>query len=57
VTDYVQNVLVPELAVRLIGEDMAIGAEEARQVMGDSAGLGDLLNEEVEDVVEDDHVE
>jgi hypothetical protein len=40
--------LVPELAVRLIGEDMAIVVEGARQVMRDSAGL---LNEEVEDVV------
>lgn len=51
VTGYVQNVLVPELAVRLICEDMSLGAEEARQVMRESAGLGGLLNEEVEDVV------
>jgi hypothetical protein len=51
VTGYVQNVLVPELAVKLIAEDMGLEVEEARQVMRDSAGLGDLLNEEVEDVV------
>jgi len=51
VTSYVQNVLVPELAVKLICEDMNLGVEEARQVMRESAGLGDLLNEEVEDVV------
>ena len=51
VPGYVQSVLVPELAVRLISEDMKCGVEEARQIMRDSAGLGDLLNEEVEDVV------
>jgi len=51
VTGYVQNVLVPELAVRLICEDMSLEVEEARQVMRESVGLGDLLNEEVEDVV------
>lgn len=51
VTGYVQTVLVPELAVRLICEDMSLGVEEARQVMRESMGLGDLLNEEVEDVV------
>lgn len=51
VTGYVQTVLVPELAVRLICEDMSLGVEEARQVMRESVGLGDLLNEEVEDIV------
>ncbi len=51
VTSYVQNVLVPELAVRLICEDLGLEVEEARQVMRESVGLGDLLNEEVEDVV------
>ena len=51
VTGYIQIVLVPELAVRLICEDMNLGVEEARQVMRESVGLGDLLNEEVEDVV------
>jgi hypothetical protein len=51
VTSYVQNVLVPELAVKLICEDMSLGVEEARQVMRESVALGDLLNEEVEDVV------
>ena len=51
VAGYVQSVLVPELAVRLISEDMKCGVQEARQIMKDSAGLGDLLNEEVGDVV------
>lgn len=60
VTGYVHNVLVPEMAVRLIGEDMAVGVEEARQILKDSASIGDLLSEEVEDVViwnGEDHVE
>lgn len=51
VRGYVQNVLVPELAVGLIREDMGLIVEEARQAMRDSAALGDLLNEGVEDVV------
>jgi hypothetical protein len=51
VTGYVQMVLVPELAVRLIAEDMSVGVDEARQIMKDSVGFGDLLNEEIEDVV------
>ncbi len=51
VTGYVQAVLVPELATRLIMEDMNIGAEEARKVMRESSSLGDMLIEEVMDVV------
>ncbi|KAK1830304.1 RTC4-like domain-containing protein [Podospora conica] len=48
---YVQSVLVPEVAVRLIMEDMDVGAEKARQIMEDSMWLGELLNEELDDVV------
>ena len=51
VTGYVQMVLVPELAVRLIAEDMSVGVDEARRIMKESVGFGDLLNEEIEDVV------
>jgi hypothetical protein len=51
VTGYVQTVLVPELAVRLIGEDMGVGEDGARQIMRESVGKEDLLNEEIEDVV------
>ncbi|KAK3337424.1 RTC4-like domain-containing protein [Cercophora scortea] len=50
-TAYVQAVLVPELAVRLIKEDMAVGVEEARRIMKESISVGELLNEEEADVV------
>ena len=43
---YVQAVLVPELAMRLIMEDMRIGVERAREVLCESAELGDLVNED-----------
>lgn len=48
---YVQAVLVPELAVRLIMEDMDVGSVEARQIMEESMWLGELINEELDDVV------
>jgi hypothetical protein len=51
VIGYVQAVLVPELATRLIGEDMGVSTEQARKIMSESVGLGDLLNDELQDVV------
>lgn len=46
-TAYVQSVLVPELAVRLIQKDMGdISAEEARNIMEKSRAIGELLNDE-----------
>ncbi|KAK0734980.1 RTC4-like domain-containing protein [Lasiosphaeria miniovina] len=50
-TAYVQAVLVPELTVRLVMEDMDVGEEEAQSIMADSIWVGELLNEEVADVV------
>jgi hypothetical protein len=50
-TTYLQSVLVPELAVRLIMEDMGVGAEEARGVLEESSAVGELLNDEIPDVV------
>lgn len=50
-TPYVQAVLVPELAVLLIMEDMNVGIEEARDILDDSASFGELLNEEIREVV------
>lgn len=50
-TGYVQSVLVPELAVRLIMEDMDVDEEDARRIMQESSGLGDVLHEETRDVV------
>ncbi|KAK4032390.1 RTC4-like domain-containing protein [Parachaetomium inaequale] len=53
-TAYLQAVLVPELAVRLIMEDMGVGEEEARAVLTESSDVGELLNDEIADVVLED---
>lgn len=45
-TGFVQSVLVPELATKLIQGDMSLGADEARQVMQDSRAVGEILNDE-----------
>ena len=48
---YLQSVLVPEVAVRLIMEDMDLDAVEARSTLVGSASIGELLNEDKEDAV------
>lgn len=45
-TGFVQSVLVPELAVRLIQEDLSLGADQARLVMEESRIVGEILNDE-----------
>lgn len=50
-TGYVQAVLMPELAVRLVMEDMDVGEGEARDILRDSIEVGELLHEETGDVV------
>ncbi|KAF3061461.1 hypothetical protein GL218_03483 [Daldinia childiae] len=50
-TGYVQAVLVPELAVRLIMEDMDIPEEKARDIMLESIDVGELLYEDSGDVI------
>ena len=50
-TAYVQAVLVPELTVRLIMEDMEVRETRARAILEDSIGIGELLNEEIGDIV------
>ncbi|KAK7755314.1 hypothetical protein SLS62_002821 [Diatrype stigma] len=50
-TGYVQAVLVPELAVRLVVEDMGVDDKEARDILRDSIEVGELLHEETGDVV------
>lgn len=52
VSGYLQAVLVPELAVSLVCEDMEVGADRARGIMGESAELGDLLNAEQDERVQ-----
>ena len=49
VSGYVQAVLVRELAVLMIQEDMGCGAQRARDILKESIGIGDLLNEEEEE--------
>lgn len=53
VAGYVQAVLVPELAVLLIREDLGVGVEKAREVLMESAEMGDLLNPQDEETVQD----
>lgn len=53
-TAFLQAVLVPELAVRLIMEDMGVGEEEARGILAESSWVGELLNDEIPDVVLED---
>lgn len=51
VTGFVQMVLVPEVATLLIMEDMSVDEEKARDVLTESIGLGDMVHEEIQDVV------
>ena len=45
--DYLQEVLVPETALRLISQDKGnISLEEARNIMVDSANFGDYIHKE-----------
>ena len=52
VTGYMQAVLVPELAVALVREDMGVDADKARAILKESADLGELVNEEEDEVLE-----
>lgn len=45
-TGFVQSVLVPELAVKLIQEDLSLVRDKAREVMVESRELGEILNDE-----------
>lgn len=46
-TGFVQSVMVPELAVKLIQEDMCLDDEEAaREVMRESMSIGEIINDE-----------
>ena len=51
VAGYAQSVLVPELAVRLVKEDMGVDDEGARQILRDSLDIGQRLNPAMDDVV------
>ncbi|KAL4939859.1 RTC4-like domain-containing protein [Aspergillus oleicola] len=51
VVAYAQAVLVPELAIKLIKEDMAVDDDAARQIMRESIELGQKVNPAENDVV------
>lgn len=53
VSRYVQAVLVPELAVFLIMDDMKADEEGAREVLRDSVDIGNLLNDEEDEIITD----
>ena len=54
VSEFVQAVLVPELALLLIKDDMNIDDEEqARDVLRNSVDIGHMLNEEEDEVIQD----
>ena len=53
VSRYVQAVLVPELAVLLVMDDMKVDDEKAREVIRDSVDIGNLLNEEEDEMITD----
>ena len=53
VSRYVQAVLVPELATLLIKDDMKVDEERAREVLNDSVDIGNLLNEEEDEIITD----
>jgi hypothetical protein len=52
VSGFVQAVLVPEVAVALVKEDMSVDEKRAREILKESLELGDLLNEEAHERVE-----
>jgi hypothetical protein len=52
VSGFVQAVLVPEVAVALVKDDMGVGETRAREILKESLELGELLNEEAQEVVE-----
>ncbi|KAJ5278924.1 hypothetical protein N7478_004296 [Penicillium angulare] len=51
VVGYAQSVLVPELALRLIMEDMDVQTDVAREIMRESIDIGQKLNPQQDDVV------
>ncbi len=53
VAGYVQAVLAPELAVMLVMEDMRVDEDEARVILRNSKEIGDLLNEEEDEMIRD----
>jgi hypothetical protein len=49
VSGYIQMVLAPEVATRLIQDDMDVNDARAREIMSDTADLGDQLHPSIDD--------
>ena len=43
------SVLVPELAISLVKEDLGVDANRAKEIIAESADIGELLNAEEEE--------
>jgi hypothetical protein len=52
ISAFVQAVLVPELAVRMVMDDMSVDEEGARGILIESAEIGSLLCEEEDEWVD-----
>lgn len=50
---FVQHVVVPELATKLIAEDMTTDDCQARQILHDSIKIGELVNDELQEELPD----
>ncbi|KAL8663903.1 MAG: hypothetical protein Q9202_003452 [Teloschistes flavicans] len=53
VAGFVQAVLAPELAVMVVKDDMKVDDEQAREILNESSEVGNLLNEEEDEVIKD----
>jgi hypothetical protein len=54
VSGFIQAVLVPELAEKLIMDDMSVTQERACEIRVESGELGDILSLEIEERVAED---
>lgn len=57
VAGFVQGVLAPELVVMLVKDDMNVDEEQARVILEESSEIGNLVNEEDDEVIKDEVVE
>ena len=57
VAGFVQGVLAPELVVMLVKDDMNVDEEQARVILEESSEIGNLVNEEEDEVIKDEVVE
>jgi hypothetical protein len=48
VSAFIQHVLVPEVAIRLIADDMKVNEETAHKILEDSREIGEKLNSDEE---------